>query len=193
MRPTEDVSRETRQRLDIYVDLLTRWNARIRLTGLDFRGVTDPVADSLQLRSLLPEPPARALDIGSGNGLPALPLSIAYGIPYVLVESDQRKAAFLREVAREAACPVTVAACRIEHMPIETYDLITSRAFARLSRLLAIAWPRQAAGTVCLFPKGSAAAAELQEARQDWQFRALLHPQGAGQVIEVASIEPARA
>ena len=190
MAPAHDaLPTDVRKNLAAYVDLLARWNARIRLTGLRFDGgPDDPVEQSLQLRRLLPGPPGSALDIGSGNGLPALPLSVAYGIPYVLVESDRRKAAFLREAARVLACPAAVVACRIEDLPPAPCDLITARAFAPLSRLLELSFPRQHAGTVCLFPKGTAAAAEIGEARRCWGFDAECHPLGTGTVIAVRSI-----
>ena len=177
-----------RDRLAAYVNLLTTWNSRIRLTGLRFGGPDDPVEESLHLHRFLPGIPASALDIGSGNGLPALPLSIAYGIPYVLVESDRRKAAFLREAARVAGCPAAVAACRVEELPPEPYDLITARAFAPLDRLLALSFPRQGSQTVCLFPKGADVSAEIDDARRAWEFDAQCHPLGTGTVVAVRSI-----
>ena len=146
--------------------------------------------ESLLLGRLLPGRPATALDIGSGNGLPALPLSAAYGIPYVLVESDRRKAAFLREAVRVLACPATVAACRIEQLPPEPYDLITARAFAPQPPRLELAFPRQGAGTVSLFPKGAAVAGEIEESRRSWDFDAQCHKRGAGTVVAVRSIAP---
>ena len=194
MNAIEAAGSDARERLATYVDMLGRWNSRIRLAGPRFietcltGGPDDPVEQSLSLYRLLPARPASALDIGSGNGLPALPLSVAYGIPYVLVESDRRKAAFLREAARVLGCPASVAACRIEELPPEPYDLITARAFAPLSRLLEIAFPRQGAGTVCLFPKGANVSAELDEARRAWAFDAQRHVSGSGTVVAVRSI-----
>ena len=191
MKAIESVSRETRERLAVYVDLLMRWNKHIRLTNLSFDDPSrNPVDESLALVDLLATKPATALDIGSGNGLPAIPISIATGIPYVLVEADRRKAAFLREVTREVACPATVEAARIEDTPPQPFELITARAFARLHTLVTLAHPRQACVTVCLFPKGPAIEDELAEASRDWLFSANSHPTSHGQVVEIRSIVP---
>lgn len=183
-----EVSRETSDRLALYVDMLKHWNERIRLTGLSDALTVASLQDSLELWTYAPPRVTAALDIGSGNGLPALPLSIAFQIPYLLVEADRRKAAFLREVARELACPVTVAAQRIEDMPECTFDLITARAFARLPRLLDLAYPRQTRGTTCLFPKGPTADVEVDEARRDWLFDCIFEPASSGCVLRISSI-----
>ena len=190
MNATEGVSRETSERLDRYVDLLRHWNTRIRLTGLDLSAKPGPIEDSLQLWRLAPPTVSAALDIGSGNGIPALPLAIAFAAPFTLVESDHRKAAFLREVARQLACPVTVAAQRMEDMPEQPYDLITARAFAPLARLLPLVYRRQASHTVCLFPKGAKASQEVDEARREWSFDCIAHPSPTGCVLQVTDVRP---
>lgn len=191
MKAIEVVSRETRERLALYTDLLHRWNTRIRLTGAySSEGIAHAMRQSLCLVSFVPSRISSALDIGSGNGLPAVPLSISLGIPFTLVESDRRKAAFLQEVARETACPLTVAACRIEHHPVQPFDLITAQAFGSLSRLLSLAFPRQNASTVCLFPKGANVSAELAEAHRSWTFVDTGYPVEMGQIIEIHSISP---
>ena len=58
--------------------------------------------------------PDRAIDLGSGAGFPGLVLALATGVPFDLIEADQRKAAFLREAARVTGAPVAVHAIRIE-------------------------------------------------------------------------------
>src|SRR5271169_104674 len=95
--------------ISIYIDLLLRWNARINLTAIrnEEEIVTRHFGESLFLaRHLFPPPgdplhPPTVLDIGSGAGFPALPLKLwAPEIHLTLIESNHKKAAFLREVAR---------------------------------------------------------------------------------------------
>lgn len=171
--PPCDVSRETRARLDAYVALLTRWQARINLVSPRDLAQIWPrhIADALQLVPLIPPGTPRAIDLGSGAGLPGLVLAIATGIPFDLVESDQRKAAFLREAARVTAAPVWVHADRIESVALAPAPLVTARALAPLSRLLDWAHPLLAPGGICLFPKGRSVDSELTEATAGWHMQ----------------------
>jgi 16S rRNA (guanine527-N7)-methyltransferase len=129
------------------------------------------IDDCLQLVPLLPPGAARAIDLGSGAGFPGLVLAIATGIPFDLVESDHRKAAFLREAARATGAAATVHATRIEDVALPPAAVVTARALARLPRLLDLALPKLAPGGVCLFMKGASAAAELTEAAPEWHMR----------------------
>jgi 16S rRNA (guanine527-N7)-methyltransferase len=172
------VSRETLERLDAYVALLAAWNRRINLVGASTMG--DPwrrhILDSAQLRPHLP-PRARVLvDLGSGAGLPGLILAIL-GVPEVhLVESDQRKAAFLREAARVTGAPAQIHAQRAEKLPRLAADVVTARAVASLPDLLDIAEPFLATHSICLFLKGRGAGEELTLAAKTWKMASRLLP-----------------
>jgi 16S rRNA (guanine527-N7)-methyltransferase len=175
------VSRETLDRLAAYVALLKSWNRRINLVGRTT--LDDPwrrhVWDAAQLLPLIP-PKARCLvDLGSGAGIPGLILAIL-GAPAAvhLVESDQRKCAFLHEAARQCGVTgaVTVHPKRIEAMPPLTADVITARALAPLPLLLDYAARFTAPHTTCLFLKGRQAEAELTEARNHWTITATTLP-----------------
>jgi 16S rRNA (guanine527-N7)-methyltransferase len=160
------VSRETLARLEGYAALLRKWQRAINLVGP--RTLPDlwrrHIWDSAQLHPLIP-PQARVLvDLGSGAGFPGLVLAIL-GVPEVhLIESDQRKCAFLREVSRETGTPVTIHAERIEAVAPFSADVVTARALAPLDRLLDLAAPFLTAGGVCLFPKGQDVEKELTSA-----------------------------
>lgn len=115
---------------------------------------------------LLPEPPSDRLrtivDLGSGAGFPGLVLALLGAGAVALVESDSRKATFLREAIRVTQAPhVTVHNRRIEALPPLQADVITARACAPLSRLAGYAAPLLAPGGTCLFLKGQSADAEL--------------------------------
>jgi 16S rRNA (guanine527-N7)-methyltransferase len=167
------VSRETRARLDAFAALLLRWNSRINLVsrGDEADISSRHIDDSLQLLNLIPSGTQRAIDLGSGAGFPGLVLAIATRIPFDLVESDQRKCAFLREAARATQAPAKVHARRIEAANLEPATLITARALAPLKTLLDLAAPLLAKGGVCIFPKGESADREIQEASAAWTMR----------------------
>ena len=166
------VSRETLQRLAAYADLLVKWQARINLIG----PATLPdlwrrhMLDSAQLFALLPEAPAgrkrRLIDLGSGAGFPGLVLAIMGAGDVHLVESDQRKCAFLREAARITGTEVTIHALRIETLAPLDADVITARALAPLAKLLDWAASHRSAHTIHIIPKGKEAEAELTQAEQ---------------------------
>jgi 16S rRNA (guanine527-N7)-methyltransferase len=100
--------------------------------------------------------------------------------PHVhLVESNQRKAAFLRAVIRETGCPATVHAGRIEAVtddllanpgPGGPVQAVSARALADLGQLLAYAAPFSAAGACCIFHKGRNFREEVAQASHDWAF-----------------------
>jgi len=173
------VSRETCERLEAYIALLRRWNARINLVA---RGTIDAawarhVADSAQLFDLAPAAASSWIDLGSGAGLPGLPVAALAaervpGLHVTLVESDTRKAAFLVTAAAEMGLDVTVEPRRIEALPARPYDVVSARALAPLDRLCALAHRFSARGTVFLFPKGARLDSELTAATAGWHIRA---------------------
>lgn len=190
-----DVSRETLERLEAYVAVLKRWNAKINLVSpRDIAAIWGRhIADCLQLVPLLPPNPALAVDLGSGAGLPGLVLAIATNRPFHLVESDTRKAAFLREAARttEAAC--VIHNDRIEDLQLAGAELVTARALAPLPALLRLAHPILAPPGVLLAPKGRTAETELTSAQRSWhmsveRFPSLTDPSAS--IFRISNLTP---
>ena len=162
-----DVSRETEERLAVYANLLRRWQTIKNLVGPGTLATvwTRHIADSAQLLPLAPDA-STWVDIGSGAGFPGLVVAILLRdrprMRVHLIESNSRKCAFLREIARETGSPVEVHASRIEHaLPgFSNVDVLSARALAPLPQLLV--WGKRLihAGTVGLFMKGEEFAAE---------------------------------
>jgi 16S rRNA (guanine527-N7)-methyltransferase len=178
------------------VDLLLRWQRTINLISpRDVDQVwTRHIADSLQLAALIPPGTNRAIDLGSGAGLPGLVLAIATGIAFDLVEADQRKAAFLREATRITSATATIHATRIETARLAPAPLITARALAPLATLLAWASPLLAPGGICLFPKGRGAEDELTAAAAQWQMHTHRTPSQtdpSATIFRISEIGPA--
>ena len=176
-----NVSRETLARLSRYLELLRRWQAAINLVGAST--LADPwrrhILDCAQIAPHVPRTARIVLDLGSGAGLPGLVLALL-GVPGVqLVESDRRKAQFLREAARITGAEVTVHAARIEDLELRA-DVVTARALAPLPRLLELAAEVLGPGGLCLFLKGQSALDELTQARQSWHMHSEIVPSRSG-------------
>ncbi len=167
------VSRETKERLNAYIGLLIRWNSHINLVAKKDESslMTRHVGDALQLAHFILPQFNRAIDIGSGGGFPGLVLSIATNIAFDLVESDTRKASFLREAIRITSAPAAVYSVRAEVADIPPAPLITARAFGPVARILEVSHHLLAAGGTYLLPKGITAEDELTEARTQWHMR----------------------
>jgi 16S rRNA (guanine527-N7)-methyltransferase len=172
-----NVSRETFERLEIYVDLLAKWNQRINLVAKSTlkEAWTRHIADSLQVFRALDHPAADWMDLGSGGGFPGLVVAIAAGdtgnpMQVTMVESDQRKATFLRTVLRETGTQGTVIAQRIEQVDPFGANIVSARALADLTTLMGFADRHLAPGGHCLFQKGKNWKSEVQSARTVWQF-----------------------
>jgi 16S rRNA (guanine527-N7)-methyltransferase len=146
--------------ISIYIDLLQRWNARINLTAIrqEEEIVTRHFGESFLLarhlfptsqagaRASSPNPP-RVLDIGSGAGFPALPLKLwAPHIHLTLIESNHKKATFLREVARALTLTdINVMTDRAETVAARPYppqaEVVTLRAVESFEAILPQALP----------------------------------------------------
>jgi 16S rRNA (guanine527-N7)-methyltransferase len=178
------VSRETAARLDRFVELLLQWQNKTNLIAPSTIPTiwTRHIADSLQLLALAPDAKCW-VDLGAGAGLPGLVIACALadkaGARVHLVESNAKKAAFLREAARQVGAPALVHAVRIEDFVKnfkERPDVVSARALAPLEVLLELAHPLLKTGAKGLFPKGQDVDAELTQASKCWSMDVELVP-----------------
>jgi 16S rRNA (guanine527-N7)-methyltransferase len=169
-----DVSRETVSALETYANLLRKWQKAINLvSGATLDDVWNRhFLDSAQLVPLLPEGNGPITDLGAGAGFPGLVLALLTGRATNLVESDQRKAAFLGEVARATGCAgrVQIHATRVEALKPWVSPIVPARALADLTQLLVWASPLLSIASVCIFPKGAKAEDELTAALRVWKM-----------------------
>jgi 16S rRNA (guanine527-N7)-methyltransferase len=194
-----DVSRETVERLETHVALLSKWNPRINLVAASTLAEvwTRHVADSAQLWRLRPPGARLWLDLGSGAGFPGLVVAAlaAEQAPYLtvrLVESNARKAAFLATVAHEAGLLAEVLVERWQRLPPQAADVVSARALAPLAELLAASEKHRRPGGVGLFPKGETVHKELAEASVRWRFDHKLTPsrtEPRAAILEIGAIE----
>lgn len=176
------VSRETEERLRQLQALLAKWNPSINLVSRNTlaEAWSRHILDSAQL-FMVAGPSRTWVDLGSGGGFPGLVIAALMaekrpGSQVILVESDQRKATFLREAARQIGVSVVVRAERIETLDPLYADTLSARALASLDRLCGFAAPHLAPEGVALFPKGQNWQSEVAEARKSWKFEMDVRP-----------------
>lgn len=192
------VSHETLALLERYVELLRLWQLRTNLVApSSLRDIwTRHILDSAQLLKICPK--ARLwVDIGSGGGFPGLVIACAMreAAGHVhLVESNMKKASFLRHVATSLQLPCTIHAERIEtsvpKLPVP--DVVTARALAELDTLLGLVSSLLKRGAIGLFPKGRDHATELTKAAEHWHFSSKLHESITdpdARIVEITSFQ----
>jgi 16S rRNA (guanine527-N7)-methyltransferase len=198
------VSRETGARLDRYAELLVKWQAAVNL-------VAPSTIPSLWARHILDcaqivkigHDHLRWVDLGSGAGLPGLVIAILLadrpGASVDLVESDQRKSAFLREAARVSGAPAVIHAERIESALgdlVGKVTAVTARALAPLPRLFELAEPLLTSGAEGFFPKGQALDLELTQASARFAFAARIvssETDAKGRIVVIRDLRRCRA
>lgn len=171
-----NVSRETIERLREFEQLAFKWTKKINLVSAgDASQIWERhILDSVQVYDLAP-PAGDWLDIGSGGGFPGIVAAIlakekAPERSFTLVDSDQRKCAFLRTANRELGLNVRVLAERVEEMEPAGVHVLSARALDDLAGLLAYADRHLSKAGTALFPKGSQWEREDEEARKYWSY-----------------------
>lgn len=197
------VSRETMEQLAQYESLLIKWQRSINLVA---RSTLDNLwqrhmLDSAQIANLAPESACSWVDLGSGGGFPGLVVAILLrdrsNFKMHLVESDQRKGIFMREVIRATGAPAEVHTARIEVFARESDlkpDVVSARALATLDRIIEWAYPLFEPETIGLFLKGQGLEDELTSARKGWIFEETVIPSlsdPSGSVLQLRGLHGA--
>ncbi|MCX7565894.1 16S rRNA (guanine(527)-N(7))-methyltransferase RsmG [Sulfitobacter sp. F26169L] len=173
----DNVSRETMERLRALEALVQKWTKKINLvSGKDALQVWDRhIVDSIQIFNLAPEG-GSWLDIGSGGGFPGIVVAILAketdpDRTFSLVDSDQRKCAFLRTAARELDLNVNVIAARVEEIEPLNAQVLSARALSDLPMLLEFAERHLSKSGMAVFPKGSSWQKEHEAAQKTWSYK----------------------
>ena len=179
------VSRETLDLLETYVQELRVWQNRINLIAPSTEREiwARHVLDSAQIYGIAPTSAEIWADLGAGAGFPGLVVACllrSRGQGRIhLIESNGKKAAFLRHIVMLLELPAILHADRIESTSsqlLDCCDVVTARALAPLDQLIAFANPLLKSHGVGLFPKGRDADTELTEAGRSWHFYSRKHP-----------------
>ncbi len=171
-----DVSRETFEKLEAFAALVKKWTPKINLISKSsLPDLWDRhIVDSVQLYQMVPHD-GKWVDIGSGGGFPGIIIAILREMAGVsggvtLVESDQRKCAFLRTAIRELDLNANVISERIEDIPPLNADIISARALANINTLLGFAERHLKPEGIAIFPKGETWRKEHEDALHLWSY-----------------------
>lgn len=182
---------------DHWKSALSHWNKRINLVGKHTLSAfwERHALDSAQVFNRAPESAKIWIDLGSGAGFPGIAMAIMgakrEGFHVHLVEANNKKASFLRQMVRELDLPATVHATRAEDISGLACDIVTARAFAPLPRLMEYAAPFWADHTIGLFLKGAQVQAEIDAAHLDFSFSHTITPSqadDAGCLLHISSL-----
>jgi 16S rRNA (guanine527-N7)-methyltransferase len=199
-----NVSRESQDKLNLYAAELVKWQATHNLIS----PATIPeiwtrhIADGLQLADLIEPGTTHIMDIGSGGGLPAIPLAICLqdrghtGVQVTMVESNAKKCAFLRHVSRLCKIDTRIANKRIESLTDSDVErplnVLVARALAPLAKLLALSETLPVRPQRMLFLKGQHVDVELTEATKCWNISFSKHPSrltADGCILDISEAE----
>ncbi|UWR37535.1 16S rRNA (guanine(527)-N(7))-methyltransferase RsmG [Sulfitobacter sp. W074] len=170
-----NVSRETFDKLAAFAELVRKWNPKINLVSKN--SLDDlwqrHILDSVQVFELA-EGEGHWVDLGSGGGFPGIVVAIlnqeAQNFQVTMVESDQRKCAFLRTAIRELGLTALVKTERIEQLDGLGSDILSARALADLTQLLDFTELHLNSDGTALFPKGQNWRSEDSDAKQVWAY-----------------------
>lgn len=172
----DNVSRETIDRLREYEEMVQKWTRKINLVSTgDASNIWERhILDSVQVHQNATSR-GHWLDIGSGGGFPGIVAAIlskgeSTDRSFVLVDSDQRKCAFLRTVTRELGLNVKVSAERVEVLEPVMANVLSARALGDLNSLLMYAERHLAHDGIALFPKGARWQQEHEAAQKSWVY-----------------------
>jgi len=168
-----DLSEAQQSKLLDFLDLLLKWNRVYNLTAItDHRsGVVRHLLDSLAIAPYIEG--ERLLDVGSGGGLPGIPLAIVYpNKEFTLLDSNSKKTRFLVQAKGELGLDnLNVVHSRIEEFsPERPFDMILSRAFASLKDIVTLTGRLLADEGRVMAMKGQIDATELAEIPQGYQI-----------------------
>ncbi len=171
-----NVSRETIDKIQVYMHLLRKWNQTHNLLQREALVVDEferrHLIDCWQLTDCIPKD-ASILDIGSGNGLPGILLSLA-GYNVEMTEKDQKKVSFLKYCVSELELTAVIN-CVDVYRYKSVHSILTSRAFSSLENLMSIQ-ENVSRETIGYFLKGQNVNQEIEEAKLKWSFNVKCHP-----------------
>ncbi len=172
------------KKLQFFANNFYKWQKHINLTATNEDLWQRHIAQSIRILDFFPQNSTIIADFGSGGGFPGLVAAIYYqeqtadleSLQFHLVESDQRKASFLRETARLTGTKIILHVCRIEELAPQKFDVITARALAPLTKLFNYSVDFMHQDSLCLFYKGKNYQIELTEALKKWNMHYKIIP-----------------
>ncbi len=160
------------EQIEIYISELIEFNKHTNLVGKStLKNIWERhVADCLQLSFFISKKNLKIFDLGTGGGLPGIPLSILGYQNIFMIDSVGKKIDFIRSVIKKLSLSAKTEKKRIEKLKIGRADLIISRALAPLHRLLSYSLLLSNKNTTSLFLKGRSVYNEIEMAKKNYHF-----------------------
>lgn len=180
------------EQLSDYSKLLLQWNNKINLIGRSTSAEIwqRHILDCTALQTHISASDLHIADLGSGAGLPGVILAIMSENPITLIESSEKKVAFLQEVKNQLGLQYTIAHCRIESFaPEKKFDIITARAVAQLNTLWSWSHGIREKSAIGLFLKGVQVEQEFASLDSNIHIKTMSHPYGEGKIIILQNTE----
>lgn len=174
----QNVSRETLEKLDIYMALLEKWNKSINLISrkIPFNHLINHIKEAIFLGSTLP-PGSKLIDLGSGNGLPGIVLGIM-GFNMLLVERNSKKTVFLKEAARVLGINALVMNHDIrncyEHLAAFKANFIVSKAVSNSLEIVNLCLPILTEDTEIYLFKSTTMLKEVDDLKEKYYFESVV-------------------
>jgi 16S rRNA (guanine527-N7)-methyltransferase len=190
----KSVSRETSPSIGRYVELLSAWNRRINLVGrqADIAFIDLLLREAIFVADLGSQIPGSWVDLGSGGGLPGIPVAILrheQKSPFELIDADTRKCVFLRTVVRDLSLTAAVTSGRIELAMPRQASIVSAKALAPLEQLLSYVDRHLASTGTALLLKGEKHQEEIDRAKYTWHFdHDVIRWEGPSVVLKVRNI-----
>jgi len=171
------LSQSTTENFLKYLALLAKWNRVYNLTAIreESKWVSHQLLDSLAVVPHLP--PGRVVDVGSGAGLPGIPIALACPQrPVTLLDCNQKKGAFLTQASNELSLAnVEVVIDRAEsYHPGEEFDVVISRAFSSIAEFVRLAGHLCKSGGVLAAMKGIRPDSEIAQLPDSWNAESII-------------------
>ena len=155
-----------------FLSLLKNYNTKVNLVGKStlMDPVNSHILDSIQISRYIKNRKLKVIDLGTGAGIPGIVLYIYGYFNMFLIDSNIKKITFLKKVAKDLNLSFNIIYSRIENFKNNKFDIIISRALAKLDKLLFYSSFLSHKNTKLIFLKGMKADQEINEAKHRWNF-----------------------
>ena len=155
-----------------FLSLLKNYNTKVNLVGKStlMDPVNSHILDSIQISRYIKNRKLKVIDLGTGAGIPGIVLYIYGYFNMFLIDSNIKKITFLKKIAKDLNLSFNIIYSRIENFKNNKFDIIISRALAKLDKLLFYSSFLSHKNTKLIFLKGMKVDQEINEAKHRWNF-----------------------
>ena len=196
MKQFEKILKESKQDIEKYIKILLDWQKHVNLISKN----TIPeiqkrhILDSAQLWKYIPDSIKILTDVGSGGGFPGIILGIlnktaGFPLKITLIESDYKKAIFLKEINRQLGINLNILSERVEKVNNFKSDIITARAFTELNQIFILCKKIVSRETIWVLLKGKSFQKEIKNCQLKCQIEQFPNEYSEGVILKVSGVK----